>query len=89
MFVYVSAGPFDFEAGKPKGSLPILHLNPYSWSKVSSIIYLDSPAGVGFSYSKNESEYTTGDLKTAADTHSFLLKVRFNICLCSDYNFLH
>lgn len=72
-FVY-EHGPFDFEAGKPKGSLPILHLNPYSWSKVSSIIYLDSPAGVGFSYSKNESEYTTGDLKTAADTHSFLLK---------------
>ncbi|KAJ9176107.1 hypothetical protein P3X46_011454 [Hevea brasiliensis] len=72
-FVY-EHGPFNFEARKPKGSLPILHLNPYSWSKVSTIIYLDSPAGVGFSYSKNETEYVTGDLKTAADTHSFLLK---------------
>jgi len=38
---------------------------------------LDSPAGVGFSYSKNLSDYTTaGDVKTASDTHTFLLKVR-------------
>ncbi|CAK7340150.1 unnamed protein product [Dovyalis caffra] len=42
---------------------------------VSNIIYLDSPAGVGFSYSKNHSKYETGDLMTAADTHTFLLKV--------------
>lgn len=38
-------------------------------------MYLDSPAGVGMSYSLNKSDYTTGDLKTAADTHNFLLKV--------------
>jgi len=36
---------------------------------------LDSPAGVGLSYSKNTSKYVTGDLKTASDTHAFLLKV--------------
>ncbi|KAK6122205.1 hypothetical protein DH2020_044051 [Rehmannia glutinosa] len=72
-FVY-EHGPFNFEVGKSRGSLPTLHLNPYSWSKVSSIIYLDSPAGVGFSYSRNESDYKTGDLKTASDSHIFLLK---------------
>jgi serine carboxypeptidase-like clade I len=43
--------------------------------QVSSIIYLDSPAGVGFSYSENETDYVTGDIKIAADTHAFLLKV--------------
>ncbi|PON55216.1 Serine carboxypeptidase-like [Trema orientale] len=72
-FVY-EHGPFNFEEGKPKGSLPKLHLNAYSWSKVSNIIYLDSPAGVGFSYSKDPTKYITGDLQTASDTHSFLLK---------------
>ncbi|CAA3012774.1 serine carboxypeptidase-like 20 [Olea europaea subsp. europaea] len=72
-FVY-EHGPFNFDAAKQEGGLPTLHLNPYSWSKVSSIIYLDSPAGVGFSYSDNTSLYKTGDIQTAYDTHLFLLK---------------
>ncbi|OQU78933.1 hypothetical protein SORBI_3008G073700 [Sorghum bicolor] len=72
-FVY-EHGPFNFESGGSAGSLPKLHLNPYSWSKVSSVLYLDSPSGVGLSYSKNVSDYETGDLKTAADSHTFLLK---------------
>lgn len=72
-FVY-EHGPFNFEAAKTKGGLPKLHINPYSWSKVSNVIYLDSPAGVGYSYAQNISEYDTGDLKTASDSHTFLLK---------------
>ncbi|XP_047334285.1 serine carboxypeptidase-like 20 [Impatiens glandulifera] len=72
-FVY-EHGPFNFEAGIPRGSMPKLHLNPYSWSKVSNIIYLDSPTGVGFSYSPNTTVYKTGDLQTANDSHHFLLK---------------
>ncbi|XP_058102547.1 serine carboxypeptidase 1-like [Magnolia sinica] len=71
-FVY-EHGPFNFQVGEP-GSLPQLHLNPYSWSKVSNIIYLDSPAGVGLSYSNFIDDYNTGDLKTASDSHTFLLK---------------
>ncbi|XP_048424337.1 serine carboxypeptidase-like 20 isoform X2 [Pyrus x bretschneideri] len=31
-FVY-EHGPFNFAEGKSKGALPVLHLNPYSWSK--------------------------------------------------------
>ncbi|KAL3520487.1 hypothetical protein ACH5RR_018636 [Cinchona calisaya] len=68
-FVY-EHGPFNFEASKKQGELPSLHLNPYSWSKVSNIIYLDSPSGVGFSYPS----LATGDLQTASDSHAFLLK---------------
>lgn len=67
-------GPFNFQAGKSNGSLPILQLNPFSWSKVSNIIYLDSPCGVGLSYSNDPRNYATGDLQTASDTHAFLLK---------------
>jgi len=72
-FVY-EQGPFNFRAGNQSKSLPQLDLNPYSWSKVSSMIYLDSPAGTGFSVSANTSDYHTGDLKTASDSHLFLLK---------------
>ncbi|KAJ8747904.1 hypothetical protein K2173_012794 [Erythroxylum novogranatense] len=71
-FVY-EHGPFNFQE-QAKGNLPTLQINPYSWSKVSNIIYLDSPCGVGNSYSKNQSKYKTDDLQTASDTHSFLLK---------------
>ncbi|KVG98785.1 Peptidase S10, serine carboxypeptidase, partial [Cynara cardunculus var. scolymus] len=69
-FVY-EHGPFNFEK---TGSLPKLHLNPYTWTKVSNIIYLDSPAGVGMSYSGNKSDYITMDTKTALDSHKFLLE---------------
>ncbi|XP_077228910.1 serine carboxypeptidase 1-like isoform X2 [Tasmannia lanceolata] len=72
-FVY-EHGPFNFQAARKPKTLPQLHLNPYSWSKVSSIIYLDSPVGVGFSYSNNSEDYSTNDTKTASDTHTFLLK---------------
>ncbi|XP_042486582.1 serine carboxypeptidase-like 20 isoform X2 [Macadamia integrifolia] len=72
-FVY-EHGPFNFQKANKPGALPRLHLNPHSWSKVSNIIYLDSPAGVGFSYSNFKEDYRTGDLKTASDSHSFLLK---------------
>ncbi|RLM66341.1 serine carboxypeptidase 1-like [Panicum miliaceum] len=63
-----------FHGSFPSNHYSGLQLNPYSWSKVSNIMYLDSPAGVGMSYSLNKSDYTTGDLKTAADAHTFLLK---------------
>ncbi|KAL8139060.1 hypothetical protein V2J09_005061 [Rumex salicifolius] len=72
-FIY-EHGPFNFEAAKTSGGMPMLHLNPHSWSKVSNVIYLDSPAGVGYSYSTNGSDYVTGDQQTAIDTHAFLLK---------------
>lgn len=43
--------------------------------QVSNIVYLDSPAFVGLSYSRNETDAITNDLRTAKDTHTFLLKV--------------
>jgi len=49
-----------------------LELNPYSWNQVASIIYLESPSGVGFSYSDN-GNYLTGDNDTAAGNYNFLL----------------
>ncbi|KAI3830921.1 hypothetical protein MKW92_046939 [Papaver armeniacum] len=72
-FVY-EHGPFNYQAAKTQGGLPQIQLNPYSWSKVSNILYLDSPSGVGMSYSGNKSDYKTGDNKTAIDSHAFLLK---------------
>ncbi|KAI3716066.1 hypothetical protein L6452_23127 [Arctium lappa] len=50
-----------------------LSSNDYSWNKVANILFLESPAGVGFSYSNKSSDYVTGDTKTAIDSYTFLL----------------
>jgi serine carboxypeptidase-like clade 1 len=89
-FVY-EHGPFLFSAATPSGvsngGLPALSDNPYAWSKVATMIYLDSPANVGLSFvdpdvvatstgelvaaSPNDA-YRTNDTQTASDADAFL-----------------
>uniref|UniRef100_M1CFX3 Carboxypeptidase n=3 Tax=Solanum tuberosum TaxID=4113 RepID=M1CFX3_SOLTU len=40
---------------------------------VANILFLESPAGVGFSYSNTSADYITGDEKTRQDSFTFLL----------------
>ncbi|KAJ3697228.1 hypothetical protein LUZ61_000933 [Rhynchospora tenuis] len=59
-------GPF-----RPSGNK--LVRNQYSWNKEANMLYVDSPAGVGFSYSSNSSDYEgVNDKKTARDNLIFL-----------------
>lgn len=61
-------GPFRI---RPDGKT--LYLNPYSWNKMANLLFLESPAGVGFSYSNTSSDlYTVGDQRTAEDAYVFL-----------------
>ncbi|KAJ7970427.1 Carboxypeptidase [Quillaja saponaria] len=63
-------GPFRI---KPDGKS--LYLNPYAWNKLANVLFLESPAGVGFSYSNTTSDlYTAGDQRTAEDAYAFLVK---------------
>ncbi|GMN40051.1 hypothetical protein TIFTF001_009279 [Ficus carica] len=51
-----------------------LYLNPFAWNKVANVIFLESPAGVGFSYSNTSSDYyNVGDKRTAIDSYAFLV----------------
>ncbi|KAG6626623.1 hypothetical protein I3843_15G058300 [Carya illinoinensis] len=62
-------GPF-----RVHGNGKTLYLNPYAWNKVANVIFLESPAGVGFSYSNTSADYSNvGDKSTAKDSYTFLL----------------
>ena len=46
---------------------PTLYRFEYTWSKLANMIYLESPVGVGFSYSDNDNDYHCTDDTTALD----------------------
>ncbi|XP_038977334.1 serine carboxypeptidase-like 18 isoform X1 [Phoenix dactylifera] len=67
-------GPLKFVTAEYNGSLPNLVYHPYSWTKVASIIFLDSPVGTGFSFSRKPEGYATGDIAWSMHAYKFLRK---------------
>ncbi|XP_023412258.1 lysosomal protective protein-like [Loxodonta africana] len=59
-------GPYRMNAD---GSL---YINQYSWNQVANVLYLESPAGVGYSYSLSRN-YEIDDQQVAADNYQALL----------------
>uniref|UniRef100_A0A453H0A4 Carboxypeptidase n=1 Tax=Aegilops tauschii subsp. strangulata TaxID=200361 RepID=A0A453H0A4_AEGTS len=48
--------------------------NNHAWNNVANVVFLESPAGVGFSYSNTSSDYDKmGDPLIAQDTYAFLV----------------
>ena len=67
-------GPYRINRSDPTQLLP----NDFRWNKVANVLFLEAPAGVGFSYRENSEDYETSDDQTAKDNHeairSFFLK---------------
>ncbi|XP_061353189.1 serine carboxypeptidase 24 isoform X2 [Gastrolobium bilobum] len=52
-----------------------LYLNKYAWNTEANILFLESPAGVGFSYTNTSSDLkNSGDKRTAQDALVFLIR---------------
>ncbi|KAK4743024.1 hypothetical protein SAY87_001025 [Trapa incisa] len=62
-------GPFF-----PQKDIPKLKLNPYSWNKAANLLFVESPVGVGFSYTNTSSDINElGDTVVAKDSYTFLV----------------
>ncbi|KAG0475616.1 hypothetical protein HPP92_015302 [Vanilla planifolia] len=70
-------GPLKFKSEEYNGSLPNMVYNPYTWTKFANIIFVDSPAGTGFSYSHHPKGYETSDKSWSKQTQVFLKKWLF------------
>ena len=58
-------GPYRINRTDPTQLLP----NEFRWNKVANVLFLEAPAGVGFSYRENSEDYETNDDQTAKDNH--------------------
>lgn len=65
----IELGPFRINSDNKT-----LSRNEYAWNNVANVLFLESPAGVGFSYSNTSSDYDkSGDQRTANDSYIFLV----------------
>ena len=56
----------EFGPMRPNKKLQ-LEYNKFSWTKFANIVFIEQPAGVGFSYSKDKKDYKTNDRIAAKD----------------------
>ncbi|KAL6215519.1 hypothetical protein ACLB2K_014948 [Fragaria x ananassa] len=84
LVLWLNGGPgcssFGFGAMEELGPFRVnndkisLFANDYAWNNVANVLFLESPAGVGFSYSNTSSDYgNVGDKRTAEDSYAFLV----------------
>ncbi|CAO2832067.1 unnamed protein product [Amaranthus hypochondriacus] len=65
---------FNTSACNWRSKAPTYQTNPFSWTKVASIIFLDSPVGTGFSYATTPEGYYSDDVTTSTHIYQFLRK---------------
>ncbi|XP_014757513.1 serine carboxypeptidase-like 3 isoform X2 [Brachypodium distachyon] len=69
------AGPLKLVVEPYNGTgVPRLRYHPYSWTKAASVLFVDSPVGSGFSFSRNPQGYDVGDVSSSLQLKEFLTK---------------
>uniref|UniRef100_A0A0E0MF37 Uncharacterized protein n=1 Tax=Oryza punctata TaxID=4537 RepID=A0A0E0MF37_ORYPU len=68
------AGPVKLVIEPYNGGLPRLRYHPYSWTKVASILFVDSPVGAGFSFSQDPNGYDVSEVSSSLQIVKFLYR---------------
>ncbi|XP_060213455.1 serine carboxypeptidase-like 13 isoform X2 [Lycium barbarum] len=67
-------GPVELDIRAYNGSLPTLSLNPYAYTKVANMIFVDLPVGSGYSYATTQKANHSDDLQSGDHANEFLRK---------------
>uniref|UniRef100_A0A0D3HL72 Serine carboxypeptidase n=1 Tax=Oryza barthii TaxID=65489 RepID=A0A0D3HL72_9ORYZ len=59
--LFFEIGPVKLVIEPYNGGLPRLRYHPYSWTKVANILFVDSPMGAGFSFSRDPNGYDVSE----------------------------
>ncbi|PKA49678.1 Serine carboxypeptidase-like 18 [Apostasia shenzhenica] len=70
----IDMGPIRFNVEHFDGKLPSTYANPYAWTKIANMLFVDWPVGTGFSYSENVNDYYNEDVNGTRLIHTFLKK---------------
>ncbi|KYQ91708.1 peptidase S10 family protein [Tieghemostelium lacteum] len=68
--LFLETGPFRLKKND-SGDINI-DINPWSWTTVANVLYIDQPVGTGLSYVTNNSGICTTDLEIEQDFYQFL-----------------
>ncbi|CAN6447813.1 unnamed protein product [Victoria cruziana] len=67
-------GPMRFKWEEYTAGVPPLMYHPYGYTRIASIIFVDSPTFTGYSYSNSTSDYLTSNSANTEEDYVFLKK---------------
>ncbi|KAI7730628.1 hypothetical protein M8C21_005514 [Ambrosia artemisiifolia] len=67
-------GPLSINFDNSTWEKLTLELNPYSWAKTANVLFVDLPAGAGFSYATTYEATKSSDSILAQHSYQFLIK---------------
>lgn len=61
--LFAEHGPFVFDDGES-----VIKPNPEPWNKRANVLYIESPAGVGYSFAKTTEDWNHNDISSSLDS---------------------